>query len=413
MNAVADVPLDQLDPGNPRLYQTDSWGPVFERLRREAPVHYTPQGEFGPYWSISRYRHIQQIEADTETFSSDVRYGGITLRDQLADFTMPMFIAMDPPQHDAQRAAVNPVVAPANLARLELIIRERSAAILDTLPIGEAFDWVQRVSIELTSQLLATLLDFPQEERHRLTRWSDVATALPGLGIVETDEQRKAELVECLARFTPIWNERVNAPPAGDLISLMAHAEATRHQSPMEFLGNLLLLIVGGNDTTRNSITGGLLALNRAPSQYEKLLADPGLIRGLVPEIIRWQTPLAHMRRTATRATEFEGQRFRQGDKIVLWYISGNRDPDAIADPEAFDICRARPRRHLSFGFGIHRCLGERLAELQLRIMWEEILARFGRIEVLEEPVRVCSSFVHGYETMKVVIPASSVRRRD
>ena len=263
------------------------------------------------------------------------------------------------------------MVSPTNLARLEVLIRERSAAILDGLPVGEPFDWVERVSIELTSQMLATLFDFPQEERHRLARWSDVATTIPGYGLVETEDERKAELLDCLTCFTGLWNERVNAPPAGDLISLMAHADATRHQSPMEYLGNLLLLIVGGNDTTRNSITGGLLALNRFPGQYDKLLADPSLVASMVPEIVRWQTPLAHMRRTATRDISFEGHDIKRGDKVVMWYISGNRDPDAIADPDSFDIGRARPRRHLSFGFGIHRCLGERLAELQLRVMWK------------------------------------------
>ena len=396
------LPLDALNPAQPGLFQADAIWPVFERLRREAPVHYTRDSEFGPYWSISKYKPIMQVEVDTETFSSDVFRGGITVRDPEPDFVLPMFIAMDPPVHDLQRAAVNPVISPINLARLEILIRERAGAILDRLPVGEVFDWVETVSIELTTQMLATLFDFPQEERHKLTRWSDVSTAIPGSGIIESEQQRQAELLECLMRFTELWNERVNAPPTGDLISLMAHAEATRHQTPMEYLGNLVLLIVGGNDTTRNSITGGLLALNRFPDQYTKLLSDPGLVPNMVPEIIRWQTPLAHMRRTATRDVEFGGQHIRQGDRVVMWYVSGNRDEDAIERPNAFDIERARPRRHLSFGFGIHRCLGERLAELQLRVMWEEILARFGRIEVVEEPRRVYSSFVNGYERMMV-----------
>jgi cytochrome P450 len=396
--------LEELNPAQPALFQQDAMWPFFARLRREAPVHYTRESEFGPYWSISTYKRILQVEANHEVFSSDVFRGGITVRDPEPDFVLPMFIAMDPPKHDLQRAAVNPVIAPANLARLEILIRERAARILDSLPVGETFDWVERVSIELTTQMLATLFDFPQEERHRLTRWSDVATAIPGGGVIDSEPQRQQELLECLMRFTEIWNERVNAPPAGDLISLMAHAEATRDQSPMEYLGNLLLLIVGGNDTTRNSITGGVLALNRFPDQYAKLLANPGLIANMVPEIIRWQTPLAHMRRTATRDFLFDGQMIREGDRVVMWYVSGNRDEEMIENPDAFDIERARPRRHLSFGFGLHRCLGERLAELQLRIMWEEILRRFDRIEVMEEPRRVYSSFVKGYERMPVRI---------
>ena len=396
------VPLDALNPAHPGLFQADAMWSTFERLRREAPVHHTRESEFGPYWSISKYKQILQVEVDTETFSSDVFRGGITVRDPEPDFVLPMFIAMDPPVHDLQRAAVNPVISPTNLARLEVLIRERAGVILDGLPVGEVFDWVETVSIELTTQMLATLFDFPQDERRKLTRWSDVSTAIPGSGIIDSEQQRQTELLECLTRFTALWNERVNAQPTGDLISLMAHAEATRHQTPMEYLGNLVLLIVGGNDTTRNSITGGLLALNTFPDQYTKLLANPGLVPNMVPEIIRWQTPLAHMRRTATRDVTFGGQDIRQGDRVVMWYVSGNRDEDAIERPNAFDIERARPRKHLSFGFGIHRCLGERLAELQLRVMWEEILARFGRIEVVEEPKRVYSSFVKGYERMLV-----------
>ena len=398
--------LEDLNPAQPALFQRDAMWPFFERLRREAPVHYTRDSEFGPYWSITKYKQIMQVEANTEAFSSDAYRGGIVIRDPEPDFIMPMFIAMDPPRHDLQRAAVNPVISPTNLARLEVLIRERASTILDRLPVGEVFDWVKHVSIELTTQMLATLFDFPQDERAKLTRWSDVATTIPGAGLIETEQQRQSELLDCLMRFTELWNERVNAPPTGDLISLMAHADATRDQTPMEYLGNLILLIVGGNDTTRNSISGGVLALNRFPDQYSKLLADPGLVPNMVPEIIRWQTPLAHMRRTATRDVAFGGQTIHEGDRVVMWYVSGNRDPDAIDNPDAFDIKRARPRRHLSFGFGLHRCLGERLAELQLRVMWEEILKRFGRIEVIEEPRRVYSSFVKGYEEMLVRITA-------
>jgi cytochrome P450 len=409
---AATLPLEKFDVGRAILFQNDVHWPYFARLRREAPVHYCSCGEFGNYWSITKYKQIVQVEANHEVFSSDVKYGGITLRDGLADFVLPMFIAMDPPIHDAQRAAVQPIVAPANLARLEILIRERAQDILDNLPIGEIFNWVDRVSIELTTQMLATLFDFPWQDRRKLTRWSDVATAIPGGGIVETEDQRKAELLECLQYFTGLWNERVNAEPRGDLISLMAHADATRNQNPMEFLGNLLLLIVGGNDTTRNSISGGLYALNKFPDEYSKLLEHPSLVRNMVPEIIRWQTPLAHMRRTATRDFDFDGHRIHAGDRVVMWYVSGNRDEDVIADADRLIIDRERSGRHLSFGFGLHRCLGERLADMQLRIVWEEILKRFGRIEVVEEPKRVFSSFVKGYEVLNVRIAPDAVRQR-
>ncbi|MBS0411764.1 MAG: cytochrome P450, partial [Proteobacteria bacterium] len=307
--------------------------------------------------------------------------------------------------HDAQRKTVSPIVSPHNLMTLEPIIRERAALILDALPVGETFDWVDRVSIELTTQMLATLFDFPFEERRKLTHWSDVATTLPGPGgLVETEEQRQDILMECLAYFTRLWTERADKPPAGDLVSMMAHSESTRDMTPDEYLGNIILLIVGGNDTTRNSISGGLYALNQFPGEYEKLRANPGLITNMVPEIIRWQTPLAHMRRTALEDVEVGGQTIRKGDKVVMWYVSGNRDETAIEDPDVLKIDRERPRQHLSFGFGIHRCVGNRLAELQLKIVWEEILKRWSHIEVMDEPRRVRSSFVKGYESLPVRI---------
>jgi len=400
------TPLSDFHPGDPDLFRTNTHWPWFERLRREEPVHYCRDSEFGPYWSVTKYNDIMAVDTNHGVFSSDAALGGITIRDARPDLRRPSFIAMDPPKHDVQRKTVSPVVSPANLTILEPIIRERAARILDELPIGETFNWVDRVSIELTTQMLATLFDFPFEERRKLTYWSDVATALPIKGgLVETEEERQDVLVnQCLAKFLELWNERVNAPPAGDLVSMMAHSDATRNMTPDEYLGNVILLTVGGNDTTRNSISGGLLALNQNPDQYQKLRDHPELIPGMVPEIIRWQTPLAHMRRTATEDIEVGGKTIRKGDKVVMWYVSGNRDEAAIENPDAFIIDRARPRQHLSFGFGIHRCVGNRLAEMQLRVVWEEILKRFETIEVVEEPTRVRSSFVKGYEEMKVRI---------
>jgi cytochrome P450 len=401
------TPLEDLHPGDPDLFLNDAHWPYFERLRREAPVHWCKHGEFGPYWSVTRYQDIMSVDTNHQVFSSDAALGGITIRDARTDLRRSSFIAMDPPRHDVQRKTVSPVVSPANLQNLEPIIRERAAKILDELPIGETFDWVDKVSIELTTQMLATLFDFPFEERRKLTRWSDVATCLPMPGgICETEDDRQVELMECLEYFTRLWNERIKLPPAGDLVSMMAHGEHTQGMTPQEYLGNLILLIVGGNDTTRNSISGGVLALNRFPAQYAKLRADHSLITSMVPEIIRWQTPLAHMRRTATEDIELAGQTIRKGDKVVMWYVSGNRDETEIERPEEFIIDRARPRQHLSFGFGIHRCVGNRLAELQLKIVWEEILKRWSFVEVMGEPRRVRSSFVKGYESLPVRITA-------
>ena len=405
------LPLDQLNPARPEAFAADAhWG-YFERLRREAPVHYTAESEFGPYWSVTKYKDIMAVDTNHAVYSSLSTLGGISIRDQRVDFPLPMFIAMDPPRHDDQRLAVSPIVAPTNLAKLEGIIRERAQTILDGLPRGEAFDWVDRVSIELTTQMLATLFDFPFEERRKLTRWSDVATAVPGYGIVDTEEQRQAELRECLGYFMNLWNERLGKPsdnPLGgnDLIRMLQAAPATRDMTPQEFLGNIILLIVGGNDTTRNSLTGGLYAFSKFPGEWAKLKANPALLDSAVPEIIRWQTPLAHMRRTALADAELGGQTIRKGDKVIMWYVSGNRDEEMIENPMALVIDRKRPRQHLSFGFGIHRCVGNRLAEMQLRIVWEEILARKFEIEVLEEPERVHSTFIKGYGRMRVKISA-------
>jgi cytochrome P450 len=404
------MPIEEIDVADPELFRTNTMWPYFERLRAEDPIHYFAgtgeEDDGGPYWSITKYKDIMEIDTNHQVFSSDAYRGGITLRNFDEDFILPMFIAMDPPKHDIQRKTVSPIVSPHNLAALEPTIRERVGGILDGLPRGETFDWVDKVSIELTTQMLATLFDFPWEERRKLTRWSDVATAVPGGGVIDSEDQRRAELLECLDYFTNLWNERVNSEPGTDLISMLAHGEATRNMEPMEYLGNIILLIVGGNDTTRNSITGGLLALNENPDQYAKLRADPDLITSMVPEIIRWQTPLAYMRRTAVEDYEIGGKTIRAGDKVAMWYVSGNRDETEIENPNAFIIDRPRPRQHLSFGFGIHRCVGNRLAELQLKIVWEEALKRFPVIEVVGEPRRVFSSFVKGYEHMPVRIPA-------
>jgi cytochrome P450 len=400
------IPLNEIDVSNPDLWLTDSHWPYFERLRREAPVHYCRDSQFGSYWSITKYNDIMAVDTNHQVFSSEATLGGITI-DDATETRFPMFIAMDPPKHDAQRKAVSPAVSPMNLATLAPVIRERAGKILDDLPRGEIFDWVDRVSIELTTQMLAILFDFPFEQRRKLTYWSDVATTTPGPGqLVETYAEKAAIGGGMLADFTALWNERVNAEPRGDLISMMAHNESTRSMTPEEYLGNLILLIVGGNDTTRNTISGSLYALSKNPDQFQKIRDNAALMPSMVSEAIRWQTPLAHMRRTALEDIEFRGQQIRKGDKVIMWYVSGNRDEEVIDNPNAFIIDRERPRQHMSFGYGVHRCLGNRLAELQLKIVWEEILMRFPVIEVVGEPKRVPSSFVKGYVNLPVRIPA-------
>lgn len=393
------MPLDEIDLSHPGIWQANEFLPFLDRLRRDDPVHYCADSAVGPYWSVMKFADIMTVDTSPHLFSSEPTIGIV---DPFEEFTLPMFIAMDPPKHDEQRKVVQGVVAPDNLKNLEGLIRQRVAAILDSLPLNQTFNWVEHVSVELTTQMLASLFDFPFEERHKLPYWSDVATAIPGNGIIDSHEEGRQILQECLQRFMLLWNERVNTPGGNDLISMLAHGEATRNMPPREFLGNLLLLIVGGNDTTRNSISGGVLALHENPAEYDKLRADPALVTNMVPEIIRWQTPLAYMRRTATQDTELRGKRIRKGDKVVMWYASGNRDEEVIERAHEFLIDRPRARQHLSFGFGIHRCMGNRLAEMQLRILWEEIMPRFHQVEVVGAPRRIYSSFVKGYTHLPV-----------
>ncbi len=403
------LPEGGINVADPKLWKNEDVLPIFEKLRREDPVHLAKNTPYGDYWSITRYDDIKYVDTANEIFSSAAELGGIVIADEIfnadSDFQIVNFIGMDNPRHQDQRLAVQKIAASPSLKSFEDLIRERTCMVLDDLPVGEEFDWVEHVSIKLTTMMLATLFDFPFEDRAKLTRWSDVATAEEGSPLVESQEQRIAELVDCLNYFTELWNQRVNEPPRTDLVSMLAHSPATRNATPLEYLGNLLLLIVGGNDTTRNTMSATIRCMNMFPEEAEKVRNDPSLIDAMVAEVIRWQTPLSHMRRTALVDTELGGKQIKKGDKVVMWYYSGNHEAETFPDPDQIKIGRENVRNHLSFGFGIHRCMGLRLAEQQLRILWQELLKRWDRIEMIGEPEIVESNFVNGYSKMMVRIP--------
>ncbi len=397
--------LAAIDPADYRYFTEQRWPAMFAQLRAEDPVHYCTEGMFAPYWSVTRYKDVVHVEALPDIYSSSWEYGGITVLDALdQDLRFPMFIAMDRPQHTAERRVVAPAFTPSEMQRLSVQIRERTATLLDTLPVGEEFDWVDKVSIELTTQMLAILFDFPWEDRRLLTTWSDWAGDVQAAADPTLREERNKHLFEMTAYFNRLWKERLNAPPAADLLSMMIHSDAMSKMDEQEFCGNLMLLIVGGNDTTRNSMTGLARVMTEFPGEWARLRADKSLIPNAVSELIRWQTPLAHMRRTALQDTELGGKLIRKGDKVVMWNISANRDTEVFDQPELVDFGRQNARRHLSFGYGIHRCVGARLAELQLSILIEEMLARGLSVEAVAPPVRVPSPFINGYKEQRVRI---------
>jgi cytochrome P450 len=407
MASLATQPRDiaPVDVSDVALYVENRWREPFAWLRANSPVSWRPESPYGGYWSVVTHDLVQAVELDHATFSSSWENGNIVIADPPPETNLQNFIAADPPVHTEQRRVIAPAFAPSQMSLRERQVQARCRELLDALPIGETFDWVDRLSVPMTIGMLCILFDMPLEEWEDLKRWSDFAgTVNPDNDNPEYRALFMAQMMEMLARFDRLLEDKRAQPPSDDLISRMIHSQAMGNLTPMERLSNIALLIVGGNDTTRNSMSGLVEALNLYPAELDRLRADPSLIPNAAQEIIRWQSPVTHMRRTATRDAELGGQRIAKGEKIVMWYLSANRDERVFPEADRFDVGRPNARRHLGFGHGIHRCVGARLAEIQLATLITEIVERRWRIVPQGAPGRLASPFLHGFTSMPVTI---------
>jgi cytochrome P450 len=400
-------PITPFDPSETGYYVNHSWEQPFADLRAKAPVSLRPESPYGPYWSVATLDLIQEVESNPDVYSSSYTLGNITIADSVGGSEFPNFIAMDRPRHTEQRKVVQPAFNPSEMARREAEIRQRTKDLFDALPVGETFDWVDRVSIELTLGMIAILFDFPWDQRRDLKLWSDMASDVSPDQSEERQQMFLAEMARMLERFDALLEAKRTQSPSDDLLARMVHSEAMGDLNPMERIATIALLIVAGNDTTRNSMSGFIEAINLFPDQLEKLRADPSLIPNAAQEIIRWQSPVTHMRRTCTADVVLNGQQLKKGDKVVMWYISANRDESVFPNASQFDVTRDNARRHIGFGHGVHRCVGARLAEMQLAIFIEEIVKRNIRVEMVSDPTRMASPFLHGFTELPVRITST------
>lgn len=344
------------------------------------------------------------MEADPRRFSSR---NGFTFADLGDDFKYRSILSSDGQEHLDKRRLIAPLMSLDGVQALEWTIQNAVIDILDAIPLGEPFDCVEQVSKKLTGRMLATMMGLPQSDYERLVHWTDIAAIIPGpREVIKTFEEKDRLLQDCYSYFIALREEAQRLPKAKNFISLLVHSPEQKDMTNEEFLLFMIVLLVGGNETTRNSISGSLLFLDQNPDQRHIMYTIPATMKSAVSEIIRFQTPLNYMRRTATEDIQWHDKLIRKGDKVIFWYASGNRDPLAIDRPDQFIINRRYAGRHLSFGFGPHRCIGRHLAEIQIRILWEEIIRRNWIIRPCGEIRRIQSNFINGYEKIDAIVSA-------
>jgi cholest-4-en-3-one 26-monooxygenase len=390
------------------LVNPDNWVPgvpheAFRLLRAKAPVfwHDMPGSDSG-FWAITKYEDVVAISKDPATFSS---YRGTALLRDLAgddlDQTRTIMLNMDPPQHSKYRKLVNQGFTPRMTAAMEPRIRKATVEILDAIAQRGSCDFVRDISAELPLIVIAELIGIPIEDRHKVFEWSNRLIGFDDPEFQTTEEDGKMAAMEIWLYANQLAELR-KKDPKDDLVSVLMTGEVDGEKlTEMEFDSFFLLLAVAGNETTRNLISGGMLALIEHPAERRKLLENPSLLNSAVEEMLRWVSPVSQFRRTATRDTQIRGQKIKENDKIVVYYQSANRDEAVFVDPNRFDVARS-PNNHIAFGIGEHFCLGANLARLEIRVMFEEILRRLPDIELAGPVRRLRSNFINGIKEMPV-----------
>jgi linalool 8-monooxygenase len=400
-----------VDLKNPDVFGGGIPHEVFARMRREAPVAWNAEDDGRGFWSVTRYEDIVAVSKNPKVFSSERKHGGHRMFDENvvgvagvgADKTEAPMISMDPPEHNQYRRMVSPGFSPQRVRQLEERIRDRVRAILERLKGAESCDFVTDIAAELPIQMLAELMGVPQEDRGKLFEWSNALIAEDDPEYRSSPEATAKKIASMAEYAVELWNQRFENP-GDDLISMLVHSRIDGEAMTRErYIGTFILLVAAGNETTRNSIAGGFLALAEHPEEKRRIIDDRSLLGSAASEIVRWVSPVMHMRRTAIEDAEIGGQAIRAGDKVILWYCSANRDEAIFTDPLRFDVGRAEPP-HLGFGIGQHFCLGARLAEMQIRIFYDEFLRRYPKARPNGPLRRIRSNFIVGYKSIPTAL---------
>ena len=399
---------DLKDPG---LYEVGVPWDTFAKLRREDPVHWNPESDGAGFWSVMRHADIVEVSRQPLLFSSAHENGGHRIFNENevgltgageSAIGIP-FISRDPPIHTRYRKFIMPALAPNRLGDIETRIRARVAALIDAIPLGEPIDLVPLLSAPLPLMTLAELLGVSIDLWPKLYDWTNAFVG-------EDDPEfraSQASMEETLGEFFAFGQELFDArraEPTGDIASLLANAEIDGVPVPFrDFIGNLILVLVGGNETTRNSISHSVAAFAADPGQWELIRQDRDVLKTAAPEMVRFASPVMHMRRTAMEDTTVGGQAVAKGDKVVLWYISANRDESVFPDADRLLVTR-KGAQHVGFGAGQHVCVGSRLAEMQLRIAFDMLADRVKSFNVQAPPRRFRSNFINGLKTLDVIL---------